>query len=299
MSNRSVVFSGGGVAGIAWELGVLLGLDDAEPGLLARLLEPKVSFIGTSAGSVVASQVASGTSLESLYLQQLAEETAEIGAIFDPAVFGQKLAVILEGTTSAEESRRRLGSFARQAETATSADRRAVIAARLPVQVWPERRVLITAVDTETGDLRVFDKTTGVELVDAVGASCAVPGIWPTVEIEGHHYMDGGMRSISNADLAAATSDVSIHDPASDADRVLVLVPSSATPPPGAFQSVAVSKAEIAALAPAQVFVLHADEVSVSAIGPNSLDPAVRPASAIAGREQGRAVAAQVAAFWG
>jgi NTE family protein len=298
MSNRSIVFSGGGVAGIAWELGMLLGFEDAEPGLLARLLDPKVSFVGTSAGSVVASQVAGGTSLESLYLQQLAEESAEIGAIFDPVVFGQTLARILEGSTSAEESRRRLGTFAREAETATCADRRAVIAARLPVQTWPERRVLLTAVDTETGALRVFDKTSGVDLVDAVGASCAVPGIWPTVEIEGHQYMDGGMRSISNADLAAATPDVSIHDPASDADRVLVLVPSSENPAPGALQAMGVSQAEIDVLAPASVLVLHADDASVTAFGPNSLDPAVRPASAIAGREQGRAVAAKVAAFF-
>lgn len=305
MGNRAVVFSGGGVAGIAWELGILLGLDDAEPGLLGRLMGENVAFVGTSAGSVVASQVASESSLEALYLEQLAEETAEIGAVFDPVAFGQQLATALEGATSPEDSRLKLGAFARSAQTASSVSRKAVIEARLPVLHWPVRRLLITAVDTETGDLRVFDRNSGVDLVDAVGASCAVPGVWPTVEISGRHYMDGGMRSLSNADLAAVGADLTAvgvlpaaHEPASNADRVLVLVPLSETPPPGPFQTAGVSPAEIESLAPAQVLVLYADDASVEAFGPNSLDPAVRPASAIAGREQGRAVAARVAAFW-
>ena len=49
----------------------------------------------------------------------------------------------------------------------------------------------------------VFDAASDVRLLDAVGASCAVPGIWPPVTINGRRYIDGGIRSAANADLAA------------------------------------------------------------------------------------------------
>ena len=91
------------------------------------------------------------------------------------------------------------------------AERRAIIASRLPHPVWPPQRLKIVAVDAESGEERVFDNDSGVDLVDAVAASCAVPGVWPPVTIGEHRYMDGGMRSITNADLAQ------------DAERVLVV----------------------------------------------------------------------------
>jgi NTE family protein len=281
MVDGAVVFAGGGLAGIAWELGVMLGLEDAEPGLLDRLLDPGTTFVGTSAGSAVASQIAGGTPLEDLYAVQLAEESAELGATLDLEALGATFAELMVGATSPEEMRRRVGTFALQALTVPSGDRRDVIAARLPNQEWSARRLLITAVDTATGDLRVFDRDSGVDLVDAVAASCAVPGVWPPVPIEGALYMDGGVRSIANADLAVG------------ADRVLVLVPAADLPGVGS-----VPEAEIAALAPAEVLVAYADENSLAAFGANALDPAIRPAAAMAGREQGRALAPQVAAFW-
>ncbi|CAN5329561.1 patatin-like phospholipase family protein [soil metagenome] len=281
MVDGAVVFAGGGLAGIAWELGVMLGLEDAEPGLLDRLLDPRTTFVGTSAGSAVASQIAGGTPLEDLYAVQLAEETAELGATLDLEALGATFAELMVGATSPEEMRRRVGAFSAQALTVPADDRRAVIAARLPNQDWSTRRLLITAVDTATGELRIFDRDSGVDLVDAVAASCAVPGVWPPVPIEGALYMDGGVRSIANADLAVG------------ADRVLVLVPAADVPGAGS-----VPEAEIAALAPAEVLVAYADEASLAAFGANALDPAIRPAAAMAGREQGRALAPQVAAFW-
>jgi NTE family protein len=62
--------------------------------------------------------------------------------------------------------------------------------------------LLIVAVDAETGEIKIFDRLSGTTLVDAVSASCAVPGIWPPVTIDGRRYMDGGARSSDNADLA-------------------------------------------------------------------------------------------------
>ena len=58
---RALVLGGGGVAGVAWELGILRGLHDT--GVDVRGADV---IIGTSAGSVVGAQIASGTDLESL-----------------------------------------------------------------------------------------------------------------------------------------------------------------------------------------------------------------------------------------
>jgi NTE family protein len=282
MTSGALVLAGGGVAGIAWEIGVLAGIRDVEPAVFDRIMDPATTFVGTSAGSTVASQLASGVDLDQLYASQLAEESAELGAEADLAEFSAMMAAAAEGATSPEEVRRRIGRIALDAKTASAADRRAVIAARLPVDGWSDRRLLITAVDTGTGELRVFDRDSGVDLIDAIGASCAVPSIWPTVEIQGRQYMDGGMRSAANADLAAGC------------DPVLIVVPSPENSPYGP----PIPKAELDALAPARIHTIFADDAAVAAFGPNPLDPAVRPASARAGRALGRAIAREIAAFW-
>jgi len=283
MTSGALVLAGGGVAGIAWETGVLLGLQDAEPAFADSLLSAETTFIGTSAGSTVAAQLAGGTSLSELFERQIAEETAEI----DPEVDMQKLLAIFGGAmtdvSSPEEARRRIGAVALAARTVPPEARLAAVDARLPVKTWGAHPLLIPAVDTATGDLRVFDRASGVSLVDAVAASCAVPGVWPPVEIDGTLYMDGGTRTAANADLAAG------------AERVLILVPGPEESPMGA----ALPAAELAALEPARVHALFADDASLEAIGVNPLDPSTRPASARAGRELGRRVASQVAAFWG
>jgi NTE family protein len=278
----ALVLSGGGLAGIAWEIGVLAGISDAAPEVFAAITAPQTSYLGTSAGSAVASQLAGGTDVEELYATQLAEETAELGADVDFVAFGQQMTELMQGVTSPEQMMQRIGAFARAADTVSASDRRAVISARIPVDVWPERRLLITAVDTGTGLLRIFDRSSGVGLVDAVSASCAVPGVWPTVEIDGVHYMDGGTRSISNADLVAG------------ADPVLILTPGAPVGPLGE----SVPQAQLDALAPATITSVFADEASLAAFGTNPLDPAVRPVSARAGREQGRLLASSLQSIW-
>lgn len=278
----ALVLAGGGVAGIAWELGILLGIMDVDPSAAEKLVGPNSVLIGTSAGSVVASQIAGGMSLQTLFEQQLAEDSAEVGAQFDAAEFGRTLETLLEGVTTPEEGRRRVGRFALDASTVSAEERRGVISTRLSVQHWTDRDLRITAVDAETGELRVFDRHSGVDLLDAVGASCAVPGIWPTVQIDGHRYTDGGVRSIANADLAAGS------------DPVLILAPLAEE-----MVATAITAAELGALEPARVRVVPADAASVMAFGNNSLDPATRVESANAGRAQGRRIAAEIAGFLG
>jgi len=283
MTDGALVLGGGGLAGIAWETGVLLGIQEREPDAVRRILDAPITLIGTSAGSAVAAQLAGGTPLQQLFDAQLAEETAELSVDIDLAEFGAMMVEAMAGVTSPSEGRRRIGAIALAAHTPSPADRRAAITARLPVQTWGERRLIITAVDAETGELRIFDRESGVDLVDAVGASCAVPGIWPVVEIQGHKYMDGGTRSIVNADLAAGS------------DPVLIMVPAPAESADGA----TLPRAELDSLAPARVHVVYADDASISAFGLNPLDSAVRRPAALAGLEVGRRVAAQVAEFWG
>jgi NTE family protein len=282
MTNGALVLSGGGVAGIAWETGVLLGIQDVEPATAEKLLGAPTALVGTSAGAAVAAQVAEGSTLQHLFDAQLADETAELFVEIDLASFGAVMAGAMAQATSAEDVRRRLGAIAINADTPSTPARRAVIEGRLVGNDWGDRDLTLTAVDADTGELRVFDRTSGVSLVDAVMASCAVPGIWPVVEIDGHKYMDGGMRSGSNADLAAG------------ADRVLILTPATEQTPMGP----AVPPSEVDALAPGRVHVIYADAASVAAFGANPLDPAARKPAALAGREVGRRAANAIAAFW-
>lgn len=281
MAQRALVLSGGGVAGIAWELGMLLGIRDGSDGEVDPAGQAEL-VVGTSAGAAVAAQL-HGAPLEELYARQLSDQHGELAVDYDrDALMAVVAQAFADRTRDLKDSLRELGDYALTADTVSEPKRRAVLEARLPSHEWPERRVLVTAVSVD-GDFVVFDRNSGVDLVDAVAASCAVPGIWPPVTIDGRRYVDGGMRSTTNADLAHG------------ADRVLALVTNPDALEKGQLGGV---HRELADLAPAPTLVVAADPSSRRAFGPNALDPSVRRASAEAGRHQGRAVAAEVAAFW-
>src|SRR5258705_914394 len=154
MSTAALVLGGGGVTGVAWETGILAGLKTAGVDLTGA-----DTMIGTSAGSVVAAQVTSGAPLEGLYEAQLAPPTGEI-----PAKIGVRFYAAMAGamllTRNPQRFRRRIGARALRAKTVPEAERREVIANRLPSHDWPERRLLITAIDAATGEFVVFDKNT-------------------------------------------------------------------------------------------------------------------------------------------
>ena len=278
---NALVLAGGGVAGIAWELGVLRGLQDADPGLADRVLAADL-VVGTSAGSAVAAQITSGVPLADLYDRQLSEDSAEIEVELDMEELLARFAAAVTPATSPEEALRAVGAMALDTETVDEPVRRAAVAARLPVPAWPDRLMLLPAVDALTGELTVFSKDSGVALVDAVAASCAVPGIWPPVTINGRRYIDGGIRSVANADLAAGY------------DRILIVTPADPEQP-APFDH---TDEEIEQLKPGRVHVIPADAASVAAFGTNPLSPATRPPAARAGRAVGRAHAAAVASLW-
>ncbi|MER6976624.1 patatin-like phospholipase family protein, partial [Streptomyces carpinensis] len=199
-NERALVIGGGGVAGIAWATGVLAGLADAGVDVTDADF-----LLGTSAGSVVAAQITSGAELPALFRTQVdaALQTQELrpteGALTKVFEFGEKLDTEV---TDPAERLRRMGAMALAADTVTEAERRPVIEARLPSHSWPEHHLAVVAVSAVTGETRLFDRTCGVGLVDAVAASCAVPGVWPAVTVGDARYLDGGVRSFTNLDLA-------------------------------------------------------------------------------------------------
>jgi NTE family protein len=180
------------------------------------------------------------------------------------------------------ELRAAIGSYALSAPTVPERRRREVIETRLPSHAWPQRAIRIVAVDAASGVERIFTENDDVELVDAVAASCAVPGVWPPVTIDGRRYVDGGIRSTTNVDLAAGC------------DVVLVLAPS----PEMGERDPAVLAGRTELERSARVLTIRPDEASVAAIGSNPLDPATAKPAAQAGRAQAAAHLAEVRELW-
>ncbi|MEZ0354118.1 patatin-like phospholipase family protein [Mycobacterium sp. pR1184] len=286
-TRRALVLAGGGIAGIAWETGILQGIADESPAAARLLLDSDV-LVGTSAGSAVAAQIGSGDPLQTLYERQVAETSSEIDSGVDVQTITELFLAALgepydDSLGRTRQQMQRIGAVALSTKTVPESVRRQVIAQRLPSHDWPNRALRITAIDTATGELAVFDAESQVELVDAVAASCAVPGAWPPVTVAGRRYMDGGVAGSVNLDVA--------HD----CDTAVVLVPAAADAPSPFGGGPA---AEIAAFG-GNAFGVFADADSLKAFGPNVLDPRCRVSSAVAGREQGRREAQAVAEFLG
>jgi NTE family protein len=269
----TLVLGGGGVAGIAWMTGLLAGLADAGQDVTGVDL-----VIGTSAGATVAAQLGSGLSLDELFARQVepALQARELTAEMDLTKYAADLQPYMTGITSPGDMLRRFGQFALDATTVPEAERRAVIESRLPSAAWPARPTKLIAVDCGSGEMAAFDSGSGVSLVDAVGASAAVPGVWPPVTIDGRRYMDGGVRSSDNADLAAG------------AERIVVISPLGMNTEIPTWLPLRDVVAGLAAEG-AAVTVVSPDAASAAAIGANPLDPATRLPAATAGRAQGRA----------
>lgn len=277
MSTRGLVLGGGGITGIAWETGLVAGL--LELGIDLRDADV---VVGTSAGSVVGAQLRGGTPPPELYAHQIRQPTPAKAPSFGlPVLLGFAAAAVL-AKGDPERMGRRLGSWAikRSAagKTPPLSERLDAIRARLTSLEWPERTLLVTAVEARLGELRVFDGTDDVSLLDAVAASCAVPGVYPPVPIAARTYVDGGARSGTNADLAA------------HCDAVLVLAPID--------RAVGPIRSASQQLGDTPHLILTPDVCSRTAIGKNVLDVARRPSSARAGFAQAQQVADDVRALW-
>ncbi|GAB2716758.1 patatin-like phospholipase family protein [Arthrobacter bambusae] len=291
---RALVLGGGGSTGNAWLIGVLAGLFEA--GLDATDAD---LTIGTSAGSTAAAQIAGATPTE-LFANILdavpPERPAPVGsgagrASARPVVNHlERINKIIADAQDVADMRRRLGAAALEMDAASdgswSTQWRTTVAARLPSQNWPERPVLVTAVDARTGEPVTFDRQSGVDLVDAIAASCS-SGL--PYRIGDKRYLDGGYRSnAENADLAAGY------------ERVLVLSPfgGRSLQPLEWGTHLATQVDELRARG-SRVETIFPDGNSEHMFGANAMDLSLRPPAAQAGYEQGKALAGQLTEFWG
>ncbi|WP_235916396.1 patatin-like phospholipase family protein [Antrihabitans cavernicola] len=286
---RAIVLGGGGSTGNAWLIGVVAGLFDA--GLDVTTADVT---IGTSAGSTAAAQIA-GASPTDLYAATLVappQRTGPVGSgpgrapIASAADNMERTRKIIVAAHDVADMRRSMGAAALDLDPAgdRSTQWRAMVASRLPSQDWPKRTVLITAVDARTGESVVFDRHSGVDLVDAVAASCS-SGF--AHRIGDGRYIDGGYRTnAENADLAAGCG------------RVLVLSPfggRSRTPVEWGTH-LETQVAELRASG-SRVETIFPEANAEHMFGANAMDLSLRPAAARAGYDQGRARAEQLADF--
>jgi NTE family protein len=292
---RALVLGGGGSAGNAWLIGVIAGLFDAGLDVTAADL-----VIGTSAGSTAAAQITSVTPSELLAAILAATPPhrtdpvrsdggrVPIGPVADHL---ERTSRIIAAAADAADMRRRMGAAALEMDAESDGSGqprwRATVASRLPSQCWPDRTMLIPAVDACTGEPVVFDRHSGVDLVDAVAASCANGFGVPPYRIGDRQYIDGGYRRNENADLATGYG------------RVLVLSPfggRSRHPLEWGLQLAA--QADELRARGSNVETIFPDDNSRNAFGVNMMDLSARPPAARAGYDQGRALAGQLTEFW-
>jgi NTE family protein len=289
---RALVLHGGGSAGNAWEIGVVAGLCAAGLDVTEADL-----IIGTSAGSTAAAQITSAPPAEVLAAILSAAPPPRPGpagtGVPAPAANHMEITSrIISAAADAADMRRRMGAAALDMDAGSDGSAqtrwRATVAARLPSQRWPQRSILITAVNAHTGDPVVFDRHSGVDLADAVAASTANGFGVPPYRIGDSRYIDGGYRRNENADLAAGF------------ERVLVLSPfgGRSRHPLEWGMDLATQVGELRA-GGSRVETIFPDGDSLTAFGTNMMDLSTRPPAARAGYAQGRAVAGQLIKFWG
>ena len=284
---RALVLAGGGYAASAWEIGLITGMADS--GLDLRNAD---LFVGTSSGSRVALHLASGVAHEDAFQRRLqpGPSSSERPPIVDWVGLRDGAARAKQAGGSPTEILRRIGSLAVAAASGRiGSSRREIVAAQLPMETWPEKRVLIATVNAETGERRAFDKDSGIDLVDAVIASTASFG-WPLTLFQGEHYFDGGYYSSNNADLATGF------------DRVMIF---SLKPPPGLpFTSLVPLDETVKTLEDngALVEVILPDENTLAALAAAGgvMNPAISAPAARVGRVQGRSIVNErISSFWG
>ncbi|MGA0603948.1 patatin-like phospholipase family protein [Caulobacter sp. KR2-114] len=293
--SQALVLGGGGPVGIAWEAGLLAGLAEGGVDLAAADF-----IVGTSAGSVVGALLALGRPAADIAGPILAEaarprEIPQQAAQDRPGapnmmLLMQKMAEVAAGERDPVTVRREIGEFALSAQTADEESFLGGFGRQLASAgegVWPGRGYACTAVDTETGEFIVWNADSKVSLSRAVASSCSVPGVFPPITIGGRRYMDGGMRSATNADLAKG------HD------RTVVIAVRLLAGEIGDRMMAPVTR-EIEALRDAggAVELIVPNEASSAAFAGNLMNPRNRPAAAQAGLDQGRALSTTLKSFW-
>ncbi len=301
--NVALVLGGGGAAGQAWQIGVIAGL--AEAGL--DMTEAADLVVGTSSGATAAAYVRSGIPPAELLASVLSEPVQPVGQnrerppSLPMATVFERMRAIGAAATSAADLQRAMGAFGLECDAILgpgAGQRRAMVAARLPRAEWPERPMIVVAVNAHTGELAAFDRDSGVDLVDAVTASTALPGLVPTHSVNGTRYINGGVRSGENADLASGYANVVVLSPFGGRSQT---PPERGADPAGRFEGLRrfpgadlASQVEGLRKQGSRVEVITPDADSRAAMGTNQMDPATRMPAARAGFAQGKQEAARM-----
>jgi NTE family protein len=217
----ALVLGGGGLLGAAWEAGLIAGIAEEEAGITKA-----DRIIGTSAGAIIGLQIALGRTPEDIFQGQIAmaEEYRKHNPVRSesmpsPARQPPIIQDILKAALEGDVPRELLAKIGRMSLEAPALPEEPFIAQFQPLlnpgERWPDRFVCI-ALDAEDGTLAVWDKDSRVDPVRAIAASSAAPFVVTPIRIHGHRYMDAGLRSTTNADIAKGF------------DRVVVVAPSAA-----------------------------------------------------------------------
>jgi NTE family protein len=282
---RALVLGGGGPLGFAWECGLIAGFAQAGVDL------GEADYIlGTSAGALAGARLASGVPSARLAEAMMAPPPSRIALDASPetlARFAVLLAEAVGGTRNPAEVRRELGALALAARTIPEDAFVEAIRheADLAAAAWPSRYAC-TAVDVGDGGFQIWDESSGVEFLPGVASSCSVPGILPPVNLKGGRYMDGGVRTPTNADMALG------HE------LVVVIAVQPQQAPPWMARSL---DAEVESLQSggATVVAITLDDAASAAFGVSPMDPARKPVLAQAGLAQAAAQAAVLRELWG
>jgi len=274
---RAVVLGGGGVTGMAWEIGIITallqgGIDLADADII----------IGTSAGSFVGSALASGYDMRKLYESQFIQNTSEVNASISSELMMLWTKAFQYGKDDKKEIGKVFGDIAKKYPPKVSREeRKLIVESRLVTNIWPSK-LKVTAIDAETGNLHVFDKDSRTTLINAVNASGAVPGLWPFVTFNEKDWIDGGMVSSTNAHLADCYN------------KVVIL-----SPMPQKYGLVSSVREDVAEMQKeSTVSLIVPNEDSILAIGKNPYDPTHTALSAKAGFNQGLKEVSAIYKIW-
>jgi NTE family protein len=297
MPSRALVLGGGGPVGIGWESGLIAGLGECG----VRLAEAGY-ILGTSAGAFVGAQLALGRDPAEMYQAQLSAagryEGSDRASGPPPNMMGLMgiMQALARGEMSVPELRKEAGRLSLNSQTMGEEQFVSTMSAmqNLPDE-WPSQPYACTAIDALTGELVTWANDSGVRLDHAVTSSCAVPGVYPAITINGRRYYDGGIGTATNSTLARG------HE------RVLVVAVGGGTPPVMTDEirmmrerQMERFEAEVQELrdAGSQVEVVRPDPEAIEAFGMNVMDATRRRPAAEAGLAQGRREADRLRSFW-
>jgi NTE family protein len=287
---NALVLGGGGPVGEAWESGLIAGL--ADRGVYLSRMD---RIIGTSAGAIVGARLAMGMTPEQLTQQALTRfeglptaPTQKPPPPPDLSFLVNQLEELNAGKTTEQSVGVEVGRWALSAHpVATESEFVASFWRRFPKKQWPSDAYECVSVNAADGSLKVWNESSGVPLALADASSCALPGLFAPVEIDGQPYMDGGARSATNADVARGSK------------TAIVMVPTAGINHPLAALSVPRLDFEVGILRKSgcKVALIFPDSASVRAFGQSGAEETRNAAALGAGRVEGRAKAKEIATF--